>query len=102
MGDALNEAKILSGQNIRVDVLPIKNSIINEVLADRLNIPQYLNLNQEFTAQIRVDSLVDTDGVLKIYNGKNLVETQSVNIRKDKIDLFSPIGLKKEEAEFIV
>lgn len=82
MGDALSQAKILAGQNIKVDVVPIKHSISEEVQITDLTIPQYLNLHQEFTAQIRVDSLVDTKGILKIYNGKNLVETQNVSIRK--------------------
>ncbi|NLK97160.1 MAG: VWA domain-containing protein [Epulopiscium sp.] len=82
MGDALSQAKTMAGQNIKVDVVQTKNSISDEVQLTDLTIPQYLNLHQEFTAQIRVDSLVDNQGVLKIYNGKNLVETQTINIRK--------------------
>ncbi|MDK2787307.1 MAG: hypothetical protein PWP07_532 [Epulopiscium sp.] len=82
LGDALSQAKILAGQNIKVDVVPVQKSVSDEVQITDLTLPQYLNLHQEFSVQIRVDSLVDTQGILKIYNGKNLVETQKVNIRK--------------------
>ncbi|HPT75902.1 MAG: VWA domain-containing protein [Epulopiscium sp.] len=82
IADALSQAKLLASQNITVDVLPMTNQIEEEVQLTELNVPKYLSKNQQFTVQVTVDSLIDTKGVLKIYNGKNLVESQEVQIRK--------------------
>jgi len=84
IGDAMSQAKLLAGQGIKIDVLPLINQIEEEVQLTELNLPKYLNKNQKFTIQANIDSLIDTKGILKIYNGNNLVESTEVQIRKGK------------------
>jgi len=95
MENALSQAKILAEKNIKIDVLPIENTSTREVQVTEIIIPKYLRKNQEFDILVSVDSLVDTGGMLKIYDGKDLIQSQNVKVRKGQ-NRFVFLGMAKE------
>lgn len=81
-GNILQQAKLLKQQNIKLDVYPLKNNIDKEVQLTEIIVPPYINKNTKLNIEIKIDSLNDTNSVLKLYKNNKVVSQENINIYK--------------------
>ena len=63
----------LASREIAVDVLPIDYSYDREVWIERLELPQFVKLGENYTASVVVSSLQDQPGTLILREGKETI-----------------------------
>ncbi len=80
--DAVSFAKILKEQGIVVNVLPIKNTIANEVQLSEIKVPKYIKQDTNYDIEIIGNSLTETNAKLLIYRNSELVSNETVTFRK--------------------
>ncbi len=78
----IQQAKLLADQGVRIDVLPMKQAITEEVQVTEVRVPKHLKKHQQFDIEVAIDSFVDTEGNLKLFRGKMLLSTQRITVRK--------------------
>jgi len=94
-GDAQKAVKALSAQDISLDVYPVKNEVGDEVLINKIDVPETLRLNDKFEVSIKVNSNVKTEGRLKLYRDRELANEISVDIQEGENNfVFSDTALK--------
>lgn len=95
-GDALEQAKLLSQQGVRIDVLPIASSGGPEVLVRSVDLPSRLNEGELFDLKATIDSNVSTSGTLRIMVDNKELKEEPIEITKGTNRLVW--GLKAEKA----
>jgi uncharacterized membrane protein/Mg-chelatase subunit ChlD len=67
VGDALEEAKAASANNMTIDVVPLQPRQGAEVVFEQLRAPPYANLHEQITLRLLLRSDRETSGTLLIY-----------------------------------
>ena len=79
VGDALDEAKAASANDMTIDVVPLEHQQGAEVMFDQLRAPPYANLHEQITLRALIRSSRATRGKLVIY--------QRIGTKEEAIDL---------------
>ena len=66
-GNVIEEARIARSQGVTVDVVPITYSYPAEISVDKLLVDPQLDIGQPFDIRVVVDSTVETEAVLRLY-----------------------------------
>ena len=82
VGDAIKQANILKSKNIVVDAYIPEMNIENEVQLTSINVDKYINKNINYEVAVIIDSLCDTEGILKLYKDDLLIYNNQININK--------------------
>lgn len=105
-GNASQEIEFAKERDIEIDVHYLRHEIGNEVLVKSLTVPNKLYLNEEFEERVVIESTVETEGTLILYEGNNIVGQTSVSIEKGE-NIFSyqlsaeQTGFQKYRVELI-
>lgn len=81
IGSALDEAKILAGQGVRVDVLPVRAEVGPDVLVRALEAPGMLRAGDSFGLVVTIESTAATSGTLSVYGDRRLISEERVSLR---------------------
>ena len=79
-GDALEEAKQLQSRGIRVDTIHVTSETGPEVVLTDMDIPPRLFPGEEYRVNVDVESTVDTEGTLRLYDGNEEVASRRVDV----------------------
>lgn len=82
LGNALQQAKLLKENNIQIDVYPIKNNILSEVQVSEVSVPEYINKETNVNIGVKVNSLNNTQAILKLYKNNTIVAKENITIYK--------------------
>ncbi len=80
--EAITQAKLLKEQGIVVNVLPVQNTIANEVQLTEIKIPKYIKKDTSYEIEIVGHSLKDTSASLLIYKNNTLIKNVVMDFRK--------------------
>ena len=69
-GNAIEEARIARSQGVTVDVVPITYSYPAEISIDKVLVDPQLDIGQPFDIRVVVDSTVETEAVLRLYENE--------------------------------
>lgn len=81
IGDALDEARTLADQGVRIDVLPIAADSGQDVLIRSLEAPGVLREGESFGLTAIVESTSETNAVLSVYGDRSLISEAEVSLR---------------------
>lgn len=81
-GDALKQAEIMKSKGYRIDVFPVEAGISGEVQLEKLEVPDSLNLNEQFEISVTVESNMNTGATLRLYSGRQLTAEKKVALNK--------------------
>ncbi|HBW34091.1 VWA domain-containing protein [Desulfosporosinus sp. BICA1-9] len=95
-GNALEQAKLLNQQGIRIDVLPITPSSGPEVLVKTVDLPSRLNEGEFFDLKATLESSISTSGTVRIMVGNKVLREEDIEIGKGTSRLVW--GLSAEKA----
>lgn len=79
-GDALEQAKLLRQQGVRLDVLPVTTGTGPEVLVKDLDIPSHLREGEYFDLKVTVESTVATQGSIRVMVDKKVLREEKIRI----------------------
>ncbi|GAW92361.1 chloride channel [Calderihabitans maritimus] len=99
-GDAVEAAKALKNQGVRVDVVPLKVSREREVLVSRLEAPEYSRQGEVVELKAVIESSFATGAVLRFFAGRNMILEQAVSLQAGE-NTFS-VGVKENTPGFRV
>lgn len=95
-GNALEQAKLLNQQGIRIDILPIIPASGPEVLVKSVDLPSRLNEGEFFDLKVTLESSISTSGTVRIMVGNKVLREEEIEIGKGTSRLVW--GLSAEEA----
>lgn len=81
-GDALEQAKLLQQQGVRLDVLPVTTGTGPEALVKELDLPAHLQKGEYFDLQVTVESTVATQGSIRVMVDKRVLREEKVRLSK--------------------
>ncbi|MBI1313802.1 VWA domain-containing protein [bacterium] len=91
-GGSLNrQLDELKSRGIAVDVLPIKYQYDREVWIERLELPQYVKLGEDYEASVVVSALQDGTGTLTLRENGQLIQEAPVEYKAGKNRFSVPI-----------
>lgn len=107
LGEAVQKAKSLSLQGVRVDGVFFNSNTDNEVQISSLDLPSKLYQNEAYDIRVTIDSSINTSGNIRLYANRKLVAEQKVEIQKGENrfifrDVADESGIKTYEAELDV
>lgn len=107
MGEAIQRAKSLSHQGIRIDGVFFDTEPGAEVQISSLDVPTKLYEGEAYDITITIDSTINTDGNIRLYANRSLVGEQGIEILKGENrfifkDTALEGGIKTYEAELDV
>ncbi|MFO7295559.1 MAG: VWA domain-containing protein [Clostridia bacterium] len=82
LGDALKSSRTLALQGIVIDGVYYNTAPSAEVQITSLDVPGRLYKGEAYNIRVRIDSTVNTHGVLKLYADRQLIGQERVEIRK--------------------
>ncbi|GAB6155424.1 VWA domain-containing protein [Desulfosporosinus burensis] len=95
-GNALEQAKLLNQQGIRIDILPITPASGPEVLVKTVDLPSRLNEGEFFDLKATLESSISTSGTVRIMVGNKVLREEDIEIGKGTSRLVW--GLSAEKA----
>lgn len=107
LGEAIERAKSLSLQGIRVDGAFFDIDQDTEVQISSLDLPTKLYENETYDIKVIIDSTINTSGNIRLYANRKLIGEQKVEIQKGENrfifkDTATESGIKTYEAELDV
>ncbi|MDR3585453.1 MAG: VWA domain-containing protein [Desulfosporosinus sp.] len=81
-GDALEQAKLLNQQGVRIDVLPISPLSGPEVLVKTVDLPSRLHEGEFFDLKATLDSTLSTGGMVRIMVDNKVLREEEIEIGK--------------------
>ena len=81
-GNALEEAGQLQSRGIRVDTVHVAPEEGAEVVVSGMNLPSRLFPGEEYRVNVDVESTVDTEGTLRLYDGNEEVASRHIDVVK--------------------
>ena len=81
-GNALEQAKLLNQQGIRIDVLPITPSSGPEVLVKTVDLPSHINEGEFFDLKATLESSISTSGSVRIMVDNKVLREEEIEIGK--------------------
>jgi len=81
-GNALEQAKLLNQQGIRMDVLPIATSSGPEVLVKTVDVPSRLKEGEFFDLKATLESTISTNGSVRIMVDNKVLREEEIEIGK--------------------
>ncbi|MDP4090331.1 MAG: VWA domain-containing protein, partial [Bacillota bacterium] len=81
-GSAGRIAASLQQQGVEFKYYKIKDTQKDEALVESISVPQKLTLGEEFNIYVNINSTVDTQATLHLYNGRTKVGEQKVQVSK--------------------
>lgn len=81
-GEALRLIPSLEEQGVELKLHKLEKNIDKEVAINGVSVPQTLNLGEEFSLTVSLNSTIDTTGKLVLYSGNEKVGEERVNITK--------------------
>jgi uncharacterized membrane protein len=84
VGEAVEEVKKLKERNIIVDVYQVEINKNDDVQLSSLSAPERLYKNQKFDIDVKIDSLIETNGTIKLYEDNELIDEKDIEIKKGK------------------
>jgi len=94
-GDAVEQAALLSGQGIRLDVLPVKTGGGPEALVKSVDMPAHLREGEYFDLVVNIESTVSTRGIVRITADNRLLREEAVKISKGDNSLVWSVRVEK-------
>ncbi len=92
-GNAEKSALSLLNGGLTVDAFMLEGNLEHEVQVSGISTPGYMDKNTMYDIEVSVESLEETEGVLRIYKGSNLAVEESVVLRRGENNfLFSDIS----------
>lgn len=82
-GDAVRETKLLQERGIQVDTVHVTPNPGAEVLISRVQVPPRLFPGEEYRVQVDVESTVETEATLRLYDGNVEVGSRRVDVQTD-------------------
>ncbi len=80
-GNVVDAVRYAAGEGVTVSVLPVNYSYRNEVLVEKVQVPDKVKKNEPFEVRVQVDSLKQTEAYLTIYrNGEPLGRPRKVEL----------------------
>ncbi|MDR3539748.1 MAG: VWA domain-containing protein [Desulfosporosinus sp.] len=95
-GNALEQAKLLSQQGNRIDVLPIASASGPEVLVETVDLPSRLHEGELFDLKATLASKLSTSGTVRIMADNKVLREEEIEISKGTSQLVW--GLNAEKA----
>ncbi|MBU3206017.1 VWA domain-containing protein [Clostridium algidicarnis] len=83
-GSLLKTASSLETQNVEVKVYKVNKSEKPEVYVDKVSIPERINIGDEFSVVITIESNVKTSAKVSLYSDRTKKAEQSVDVEKGK------------------
>lgn len=83
-GNLLKTAPSLETQDVEVKVYKVNKSVKPEVYVDKVSIPERINIGDEFSLVIAIESNVKTSAKVSLYSDRTKKAEQSVDIEKGK------------------
>lgn len=107
LGEAVERARGLSLQGIRVDGVFFDTNPDMEVQISALDLPTKLYQNEAYDIKVIIESTVNTSGNIRLYSNRTLIGEQKVEIQKGENrfifrDTATESGIKTYEAELDV
>ncbi len=96
IGNALKECKVASSKGIKIFTLPYPYRKSKDVYVANLTAPLNVPLYAPLVLKARIESTENTEGILNIFKGKNLIGRERVNIKRGTNVFLIP--LKAEES----
>ena len=83
-GLAEKAARAAASRGIPIDVVPINYEHENEVLLEKVVLPEEVREGEAFEVKIIVESFQDGPGVIRLFEDQSLVSSQKVHLAKGK------------------
>ena len=83
-GDAESKAEIARSNQVAIDVYPLASTAPNDVLVEKLVLPERLHLDEPFDVRIYVRSLQDCPAKLRLFVNGTLVASDNVALTAGK------------------
>ncbi|MSR56107.1 MAG: VWA domain-containing protein [Planctomycetaceae bacterium] len=84
----------LKAKGASVDVIPIQYSFENEVWLERLELPQFVKVGENYEAGIVLSSLVAGEGTLQLEENGELISSKTVDFQAGKNRFTMPVYLR--------
>lgn len=84
IGSALDDVRNAASGGCRVDIVPLSYSRENEVLVERVQTPQTVNIGETFDLHIVVKSLQETNARIRVFQDGSLIASEDVKLEKGK------------------
>jgi Ca-activated chloride channel homolog len=84
----------LKSKDITVDVLPIQYAFDNEVWLERLELPQFVKVGENYEASIVLSSLAAGEGTVRLEENGKVIAEQPVEFQAGKNRMTFPIYLR--------
>lgn len=79
-GEALESATRMAGSKISVDVVPIKRDVVHDVAIRSFTTPQVAYQGEEQQLVVEMESPIDTDGELWLYENDQLIFREKIQL----------------------
>jgi uncharacterized membrane protein/secreted protein with Ig-like and vWFA domain len=81
-GKALEAVRLAATNNIPIDIVNLSNPSDDEVLISELRAPSQVRAGQQFQLETTVESSVDQDAILRIFQDQTLIREDSVQLKE--------------------
>lgn len=104
MGDAVERARALAQQGVRIDGVFFDAAPEHEVQVTSLEVPSELYEGEAYDIRVVINSTVNTSGILRLYANRKLIGQQSVELQRGENrfvfkDTADTSGIKTYEAD---
>lgn len=95
-GDVLTELKLVKERGIKVEAVPIERKLEEEALVTKVELPERLFKGEAFHLQVEVESTMESEGVLYIYEENREVARETIRLAPGKNTFLFPLKTERE------
>ena len=95
LGNVSEGVRYATGENVLVDVLGVSFGVKNEILVDKLQLPNKVRENEAFDLKVHVESNIATGAELQIYRNGIELHKQRVELKKGRNPFVVNMQIKK-------
>lgn len=81
-GDAIEQARLLKQQGIRLDVLPVSPEMGSEALVKSVSLPSHLRKGEYFDIQAVIEATASTKGTVRIMADNRILKEEPISLSK--------------------